>query len=102
MLTQTDLVSPAEHVTDAATPLVVRHVEEPIAVPCGFRDRHNNPCQRLGNWPIMDGAKQMLYRDRPMVHCDPACSKGDPPGPGHCAIGDELIWGEEEANDGDV
>lgn len=102
MLTQTDLFTPADTVDDAAASVVVRQSGEPIAVPCGFRDRHNNPCQRLGNWPIMDGAKQMLCRDRPMVHCDPACFRGAPPTPDHGATGEDVIWSEEEVEYGDV
>jgi hypothetical protein len=105
MMTQTDLFAPHDEITaplDAeheAAP--VRSASKQIAVPCGFRDRHNNPCQRRGNWPIMDGAKQMLCRDRPMVHCDTACFRGDPPAPAHEAGDEDVLWGDQEGDYGD-
>lgn len=102
MLTQTDLFTSAETVDDDAASVAAHPSEEPIAVPCGFRNRHNNPCHRLANWPIMDGAKQMLCRDRPMIHCDPACFKGDPPAPDRGVSGDDVIWGEEGTEYEDV
>lgn len=81
MMTQTDLFARVEENTESED---INHeldktlaLAEPIAVPCGFRNRHNAPCQRLGNWPVMSDGKQMVCRDRPMVHCDPACFKGD-------------------------
>ena len=64
-------------------------------------DRHNNPCQRRGNWPIMNGAKQMLCRDWPMVHCDTACFRGAPPALAHEAGGEDVLWGDQESDYGD-
>lgn len=90
---------------EAKAPDAIEGVAEPtalpIAVPCGFRDRNNNPCQRRGNWPIMDGAKQMLCRNRPMVHCDAACFRGDPPAPDN-GRDDDVMWGDEEGEYGDL
>jgi len=105
MMTQIDLFAPhyeiresldAEHETAP-----VRSAATPIAVPCGFSDRYNRPCKRLGNWPVMIDGKQMGYRDRPMVRCDPACFKSDPPVPHHGMTGDDVIWGDKEAECGD-
>ena len=45
----------------------------PIAVPCGFVDRKNHRCSRLGCRPILIDGHQMVSHGRPMVHCDPAC-----------------------------
>lgn len=101
MLTQTDLLEPAETVDDDAALIVTHQSGEPIAVPCGFRDRHNNPCQRLGNWPIMDGAQQMLCRGRPIIHCDAACFRGDSPALAHDLGGDDVVWGDQEGEYGD-
>lgn len=100
MLTQSDLFNPAENVDDDVATTVTQLSGKPIAVPCGFRDRHNNPCHRLGNWPIMDGAKQMLCRGRPMIHCDPACFKADPPPLAHDTIRADVVWGEDEGEYG--
>jgi len=101
MLMQTDLFTSAETNDDRAALSVESGIGAPIAVPCGFRDRNNNPCQRRGNWPIIDGTMQMLCRDRPMVHCDPACFKGDPPPLAHEAGSDDVLWGDEKADYGD-
>lgn len=49
----------------------------------------------------MDGEKQMLCRDRPMVHCDAACFRGAPPPPAHEAGGDDVLWGDQEGEYGD-
>ena len=100
MLMQNDLFEEAE-ATDAIEE-VADPAALPIAVPCGFRDRQNNPCQRRGNWPIMDGGKQMLCRDRPMVHCDAACFRGDPPAPVDTRNDDDIVWGDEGSGYGDI
>lgn len=106
MLTQTNFFAPAETADDGSTSVVLHPSGEPIAVQCGFRDRHNNPCDRLRNWPIMDAAKQMLCRDRPMIHCDVACFRGAPPAPApapaHGVTGGDVIWGEEGTEYGGV
>ena len=49
----------------------------PIAIPCGFSNRYNQPCRRLGSWPVIVDGSQMVCRGRPMVHCDPACFRDD-------------------------
>lgn len=46
---------------------------EPIAVPCGFVDRTNNRCRRLGHRPVLIDGVQLVSAGRPMLHCDPAC-----------------------------
>ena len=95
MMTQTDLCAPHDEITE---PLDAEHETEPvhsaatpIAVPCGFSDRYNRPCKRLGNWPVMIDGKQMGCRDRPMVHCDPACFKGDAPAQQY-GNDDDIDW----------
>jgi hypothetical protein len=70
----------------------------PLAVPCGFLDRANNPCQRLGNWPIMVEGQQLSCRRRLVVHCDPACFRGEAPLE-HCEREDgDIIWDEHDDN----
>jgi len=49
----------------------------------------------------MDGAKQMLCRDRPMVHCDPACFRGEAPPLAHDTGDDDVLWGDQEEEYGD-
>ena len=101
MLMQTDLFAPEVASDDCAALVVVRGSATQIAVPCGFRDRNNNQCHRKGNWAIMDGAKQMLCRDRPMVHCDPACFRGEAPPLAHDTGDDDVLWGDQEEEYGD-
>jgi len=98
MMTQTDLFDPAEK-TDADQAGEHEHEPEtllaaanPIAVPCGFMDRHNNRCQRLGNWPVMAEGKQMVCRGRPMVHCDPACFRADAVPVRYGAEDEDMVW----------
>ena len=95
MMTQTDLFAPQDEIPEA---LDAEHEAEPvssattpIAVPCGFSDRYNRPCKRLGNWPVVIDGKQMGCRDRPMVHCDPACFKGDAPTQQY-GTDDDIDW----------
>lgn len=98
MMTRTDLFAPAEEIDDhvdvendpEAGP--ANALNSPIAVPCGFRDRYNNPCSRRGNWPIMADGKQVACRSRPMVHCDPACFKGEAPVSQYGADDDDIVW----------
>ena len=69
----------------------------PLAVPCGFLDRVNNPCQRLGNWPIMVEGQQLSCRGRPVVHCDPACFRGEAPLERSERENDDIIWDEHDS-----
>lgn len=69
----------------------------PLAVPCGFLDRANNPCQRLGNWPIMVEGQQLSCRGRPVVHCDPACFRGEAPLERSERENDDIIWDEHDS-----
>ena len=98
MMTQTDLFDPADQSDEG---LALEHETEavsaetsPIAVPCGFMDRHNNRCQRLGNWPVMADGKQMVCRGRPMVHCDPACFRGETPAQRQIEADADVVWDE--------
>ena len=103
MLTQTNFFAPAETVDDGSTSFVPHPSGELIAVQCGFRDRHNNPCHQLGNWPIIDAAKQMLCCDEPMVHRDPPAPAPAPaPALAHGVTGGDVIWGEEGSEYGAV
>lgn len=102
MMTQTDLFTPAGEIVDYSADnhehgaLAVD--TSPIAVPCGFMDRHNNRCQRLGNWPVMADGKQMVCRGRPIVHCDPGCFKGEAPVSLYGTDDDNIVW-EDRAYD---
>lgn len=64
----------ATAVPDAARPL--------LAIPCGFRNRSNAPCRRLGNRPVTIDGEPFHHRGRSIVHCDPACFRDDDPGSG--------------------
>ena len=72
----------------------------PIAVPCGFSNRHNLPCRRSGNWPVMIDGKQLTCRGRPMIHCDPECFKSDVRGSSRTGADDDILWDWEDDGDG--
>lgn len=102
MMTQTDLFNPADTadvgLADEHESVSASGDASPIAVPCGFMDRHNNRCQRLGNWPVMVDGKQMVCRGRPMLHCDPTCFKGATSAQRSSDVDDDIVWdGREEA-----
>lgn len=105
MMTQTDLFDPAGKIDDGAANETESQAlpadASPIAVPCGFMDRHNSRCQRLGNWPVMADGKQMVCRGRPMLHCDPACFRGDTPAQRHIEDNDDIDWSDREGAYGD-
>lgn len=52
MLTQTDLFTSNQRTHDVEQDVGVeepgREISPPIAVPCGFSNRHNMPCRRGG------------------------------------------------------
>lgn len=103
MMTQTDLFEPAGEIVDYSAEMMSESTTpavdaSPIAVPCGFMDRHNNRCQRLGNWPVMANGKQMVCRGRPIVHCDPDCFKGEAPVNLYGTDDDNIVW-EDRAYD---
>ena len=50
---------------------------EPLAVPCGFQNRRNQPCRRLATRPLLLDGSQLVHRERPLLHCDPACFHDD-------------------------
>jgi len=72
--------------------------QAPLAVPCGFLDRANKPCQRLGNWPIMVEGQQLSCRGRPVVHCDPACFRGEEAVERSEREDGDIIWDEHDDN----
>lgn len=45
----------------------------PLAVPCGFRNRRNAPCQRLAHRAMRCDGKSLKSRGRPLLHCVLAC-----------------------------
>lgn len=49
----------------------------------------------------MDGAQQMLCRGRPMIHCDAACFRGDPPALDNDLGGNDVAWDNHEGEYGD-
>jgi len=98
---QTDLFRSAGElsVVQARQQSVVNAAQEaPLAVPCGFLDRANKPCQRLGNWPIMVEGQQLSCRGRPVVHCDPACFRGEAPLERSELEDGDIIWDEHDVN----
>lgn len=105
MITQTDLFAPeneikgSEDISQSLNKALA--VSTPIAVPCGFRDRRNSPCKRLGNWPVMSEGKQMVCRDRPMVHCDAACFNGEAPAQQYGTDDDDIVWDDRTGPYGD-
>lgn len=105
MMTQTDLFDPADTLdvglADEQESETVSADTRPIAVPCGFIDRHNNRCQRLGNWPVMVDGKQMVCRGRPMLHCDPACFRGEASPQRSSERDDDIVWDDREGAYGD-
>ncbi len=75
MKLQADLFSENEPPIDPED-LEAQYVEtapEPLAVPCGWRDRTNSPCRRLGHKPVMMDGLQAVCRGRRLVHCAPEC-----------------------------
>lgn len=56
---------------------IVMDVEDisagPLAVPCGWKDRANQPCRRLGHAPVMMDGFQVTCRGQRLVHCAPEC-----------------------------
>ena len=103
MMTQTDLFEPAGESADCSAD---KHQSaprtadtSPIAVPCGFTDRHNKRCQRLGNWPVMVEGKQLVCRGRPLLHCDPACFKGETAVKLYGTDDDDIVWEDRVYDD---
>lgn len=74
MKMQADLFGPVDldHI-DEPDPELLEIPAEPLAVPCGFVDRTNNPCRRLAVRPVMLDGLQMTCRGRRMLHCEAAC-----------------------------
>ena len=50
--------------------------QEPLAAPCGFRDRSNQPCAQLATKPLSIDGVQLVCHGIPMLLCDPACFRG--------------------------
>jgi hypothetical protein len=103
MLTQTDLFTSHSAIHDVEQDVGVEEpageTSSPIAVPCGFSNRHNMPCRRAGNWPVMVDGKQMTTRGRPMVHCDLACFRGEDRIPATPDRDDDVVWDSEDHGD---
>lgn len=103
MLTQTDLFTSNQRTHDVEQDVGVeepgREISPPIAVPCGFSNRHNMPCRRGGNWPVMVAGKQMTTRGRPMVHCDVACFRGEDHISATPERDDDVLWDSEDHGD---
>ena len=106
MMTQSDLFGSINDSSElgqiAPEPSPTPPSAAPIAVPCGFLDRANKPCQRLGSWPVMMAGKQMVCRGRPMVHCDPACfSSVQAPSRGYQDDND-ILWEDRDQSYGEA
>lgn len=48
-----------------------------LAIPCGFRNRRNASCRRLGSRPVTIDGVPFHHRGHRIVHCDPACFRGE-------------------------
>lgn len=72
---QTDLFAEPDYPSDLED-LEAQYVEvaaEPLAVPCGWMDRTNSRCRRLGHKPVLMDGLQMVCRGQRLVHCAPEC-----------------------------
>ena len=45
----------------------------PLAIPCGFTNIDNVPCQRLASIPVMLDGLPFINRDHPLLHCPRRC-----------------------------
>ena len=48
----------------------------PLAVPCAWRNRRDEPCQRLARRPLSLNGQPMHAEGRPLLRCDIACFNG--------------------------
>lgn len=48
----------------------------PLAAPCGWLNRRNKPCQRLGHRAMRCEGRQLRSCGRPVLHCEIACFNG--------------------------
>lgn len=64
---------PAERTAPGAPP-------EPLAVPCGYRNRRNAPCLRLAQAPLRVDGRPLRVEGRPLLRCDLRCfdAPGEP------------------------
>lgn len=68
-----------------------------LAIPCGFRNRRNAPCSRLGSRPVTIDGEPFHHRGHRIVHCDPACFRSEVAGGrGVEPAADERTGGESE------
>ena len=73
MKLQADLFAEPEPLDEPTSDLVCEVELEPLAVPCGYKDRTNQPCSRLAHKPVMMDGYQATCRGRRLVHCAPEC-----------------------------
>lgn len=45
----------------------------PLAVPCGFRNRRNEPCRRLAEREIVIDGRPFVHRGHRLLHCPRRC-----------------------------
>ncbi len=45
----------------------------PLAVPCGFRNRRNEPCRRLAERPVLMNGQPFVHRGHQLLHCPRPC-----------------------------
>src|SRR5690242_15283590 len=63
----------------------------PLAAPCAFRNRRNEPCRRLACRPILLEGQQLHTAGRPLIMCEPDCYNAAPEAgmePRHISIED--------------
>lgn len=99
----------------------------PLAAPCGYRDRSNQPCARLASKPLCIDGVQLVSRGIPMLLCDAACFRGsstannsdeagagdaigrdddpesgrDPDDPGYDAAWEDGAWERDDGQEGE-
>ncbi len=85
-----DLFDAMEPGAGSAASIVPEAAARPLlAIPCGFRNRRNAPCRRLGRRPVTIDSEPFHHRGHRIVHCDPACFLGE---------GSETNGGKPAAN----
>ena len=53
----------------------------PLAIPCGFSNINNAPCQRLASTSVLLDGVPFLHQNRPLLHCPRRCFLEEWPSP---------------------
>ena len=84
---------PSPETSELPTPMLV-----PLAVPCAWRNRRDEPCQRLARRPLSLDGQPMHSEGRPLLRCEIACFNGPSAGGAHPY--QDTRPDERETNDG--